>query len=98
SESSTLSLHDALPISSGDDSDSDDVGDIHDVDRGKFLADPVGQDLAQILVHLDQRTRTWGDSAEGLNRGPLGANLIKMHKDLCQDRKSTRLNSSHVKI
>src|SRR5207302_2212582 len=90
---SPLSLHDALPISNGD------VGHAA-VDQAlrAFAEDRPG---AVFVPHLPQR-RFWsclaharlliGNSSAGLiEAASLGLPVVK-------DRKSTRLNSSHVKI
>src|SRR5690606_41634749 len=89
---STLSLHDALPISSTGGGQPDSAS-------ARLALEEVGCDIAGFLVGQ-------GDGRHG-RAGQVGggvANELQQHAGLVgqapgyQDRKSTRLNSSHVKI
>src|SRR5690606_39393346 len=75
---STLSLHDALPIS----------GNTFDERR---LARAVGPDQAKDLAPFD-------GERDPLDGPAVAVTFMQvLHFDYAQDRKSTRLNSSHVK-
>src|SRR5690606_41997317 len=80
-----LSLHDALPIFDSDDEELREVAAYGLADIG----DPRGQDYLLEVAAGDDH----GDA-----RRALAALRLTANADATQDRKSTRLNSSHVKI
>src|SRR5690606_40791051 len=85
-----LSLHDALPISAGglyftitEDSDAFNL-------TGKVFYLPAGEDTARLVL-------SGLAFPNGISITPDGAAVI-VSEFASKDRKSTRLNSSHVKI
>src|SRR5690606_41312905 len=92
---SALALHDALPISHGE---------VLQLALPALVADGAvervvdEQELHHPLLRLDRRVRVHEDlHALGGGRGARRQRLGRL-LDLHEDRKSTRLNSSHVKI
>src|SRR5690606_40119791 len=82
-ETSTLSLHDALPILLRRQFDREGVA-RHSAQEQVRLLDQQAAAVPGLAVCVD--AATMGHAGQGLDSG------------LQQDRKSTRLNSSHVKI
>src|SRR5690606_41216501 len=94
---STLSLHDALPISQRQVVARLDV-------RVRTRLDPVAllevlraEDVALLTVHVVEQRDAGGPVRVVLDVRDLGRHAVLVHP-LEVDRKSTRLNSSHVKI
>src|SRR5207253_9397468 len=83
----TLSLHDALPISSYGD------GVFRTTDGGKTW-DTLGlaetRQISRVIVH------PWNPDVVYV--AALGFHGCTITREICRDRKSTRLNSSHVAI
>src|SRR5204862_7794210 len=83
----TLSLHDALPISRS-------AAGVHAVLTGNDLPHTlVGRSLADIPVLCKDVVRYIGDHVAAV-----AAETKEQAEAALQDRKSTRLNSSHVEI
>src|SRR5699024_11964769 len=80
----TLSLHDALPISAF-------------VDEVRAKAESAGVVLSNLAVGADFFTEEPDEHAQQVARVKSCVDLAERHAGL-QDRKSTRLNSSHVSI
>src|SRR5207302_8166284 len=90
----TLSLHDALPIYSHSDLDEsrDEAGRADEAQR-VLAQDRISRQVARLLGADD---RSQSVLPEYRRRPPIHVSLQpRAHR---QDRKSTRLNSSHVKI
>src|SRR5204862_1202806 len=83
----TLSLHDALPISLADEVVM--VRTHEDVLAGQRI---VGQ------RHADRLARALDDRPQRRMAGAVHHDVLELVGDDRQDRKSTRLNSSHVEI
>src|SRR5207302_9976275 len=89
----TLSLHDALPICLGNWSLS------NSGNARKYLI-PSGTNIASggyLVIWCDNATNAPGLHS-GFTLGRKGENLFLYDANTNRDRKSTRLNSSHVKI
>src|SRR5690606_40962046 len=85
-QTSTLSLHDALPIS---------VADLAgDMRRLQHLLDAAAAEVG--AQHVEQLGH--GRPAQVWREEPVRAHQRQREHQQLQDRKSTRLNSSHVKI
>src|SRR5690606_41371862 len=87
SVSSALSLHDALPIFQAFDKASNILNNPHDRLGGKRPVEFLQS--ARPVVVLDEPQNLESEGARA---------AIASLDPLCTDRKSTRLNSSHVKI
>src|SRR5690606_40883673 len=90
----TLSLHDALPIFKNTERGADDVrNELDDVTATKIQLEKtkksLEEELAQTRAQLEEEKS--GKEAASSKAKQLGQQLE-------EDRKSTRLNSSHVKI
>src|SRR5690606_39773790 len=93
----TLALHGALPISR-----------LLRLAQGRDLqpAPPAGPLVAvarreqEVRAREERRERRKGSLSRGRVRSPpaVSRGSARVHRALLQDRKSTRLNSSHVKI
>src|SRR5207302_8901426 len=96
-DTSTLSLHDALPISelrlplNGDDAGDFQVG-LGDERVLRVIFDEEFKFRARLILLGKARCRV------GLAGGKLESRLGQLQGQNARDRKSTRLNSSHVKI
>src|SRR5207249_10253366 len=92
SATSTPSLHDALPIYLGEDGAA---ARAHGEERPRARLDAVaghGAEPAHPRVAPPARSRA------AAARAPRGAGVLRSGRSAARDRKSTRLNSSHVSI
>src|SRR5690606_41264798 len=91
---STMSLHDALPISEDEAQRLDEVTGAQN--RNRTVADQEVRSHRRLSIdisrHGEHLSTLFGGETCGYQRSAL---LGRLHH---QDRKSTRLNSSHVKI